>query len=258
MHLPAVVVGINKQKLVVDVSIRPSHLARTEDSWVLDILDGNMRNRYLLRWWPTTTRNGDALFDKYCPAREALEAYRKAEQASINRIEGIAAARAAESGGAAARRKSAQKARQIYHPLFANVDCRGAEEKLRGMGAGEVLFRPSSKGPDSLSITWAFQEGWFKHVDVEEKGKIPGQLSLGTQLFVKDADLTEPFSDLDEIHARYIEPMNDYVKAITSHTHFRLGSKDEVEVRLVITSHYLIHCFLLRILTFSRRTRFCQ
>ena len=29
-----------------------------------------------------------------------------------------------------------------------------------GKGAGEVVIRPSSKGPDMLAITWAFQEHW--------------------------------------------------------------------------------------------------
>ena len=48
-----------------------------------------------------------------------------------------------------------------------------------------MLVRPSSKGPDQISITWAFQENWFKHFDVEERGKMPGQLELADQLYVK-------------------------------------------------------------------------
>jgi hypothetical protein len=279
MHVPAVLVGINKARFMVDLSVRPSHLNTTEDYWMRQLLEQRYHtDRYLKRWWPTTGRNVDSLFDKYCSEKEALEAYRKAELASLNRFDELNAPRgsgqgqgqgqgssaygpssngttagsrggaggdgagATGGGGSNSNGKRLQKARQIYHPLFANIDARGAEEKLKGRGAGEVIFRPSSKGPDALSITWAFQEEWVKHIDIEERGKTPGQLTLGKQLFIKEPDMQEAFSDLDEIHARYIEPMNDYVNAMTSHSHFRQGSKEEVEVRRK-SSPKLLHIF---------------
>jgi hypothetical protein len=46
------------------------------------------------------------------------------------------------------------KMRTIYHPLFANVSYKEAEDRLtrEEKGAGEVLFRPSSKVRRALSI----------------------------------------------------------------------------------------------------------
>lgn len=47
--------------------------------------------------------------------------------------------------------------RQVFHTLFKNFNSKEAEIYLDGMGAGEMVLRPSSKGPDCLVITWAFQ-----------------------------------------------------------------------------------------------------
>ena len=87
-----------------------------------------------------------------------------------------------------------------------------------------MIIRPSSKGPDSLAITWGFQSNWFIHFEVEEKGKTPGALGLGTELYIKYANLTEPYSDLDEIFARFVDPMNDFVSLMISHRNFREGA----------------------------------
>lgn len=47
---------------------------------------------------------------------------------------------------------------------------------------GEIIIRPSSKGANFLAITWAFQTDWFKHIDIEERGKLnpSDTTSLGT------------------------------------------------------------------------------
>lgn len=121
--------------------------------------------------------------------------------------------------------------RVVQHPLFANLDFKAAEERLRkeGKGAGEVLIRPSSRGSNYLTITWAFQENWFKHINVEEKDKRAGDLGLGAQLFVLEEDVPEPFQDLDEVFARYVEPMNDLVSVMVKHRSFMPGSVQEVE-----------------------------
>ena len=100
-----------------------------------------------------------------------------------------------------------QAVRLVHHPLFANLDFKSTEDRLRreGGGAGAVLIRPSSKGTEHLTITWAFQDRWFKHIPVREAGKRPGDIGLGSQLFVEEDDMRQdPFSDLDEIHSRYI------------------------------------------------------
>jgi transcription elongation factor SPT6 len=123
----------------------------------------------------------------------------------------------------------------VNHPLFSNLDCKGSEDKLRteGKGAGEVIIRPSSKGANFLTITWAFQENWFKHISIEEKGKRLGDLGLGKQLVILEDDMIhELFSDLDEIYSRYIEPMNDYVSAMIKHKSFHSGSVEDVEITM--------------------------
>jgi transcription elongation factor SPT6 len=63
---------------------------------------------------------------------------------------------------------------------------------LKDRGIGEVIIRPSTKGANYLSITWAFQEGWFKHIEVEEKDKRPGDQGLGRVLIVKVIILSYP------------------------------------------------------------------
>lgn len=125
--------------------------------------------------------------------------------------------------------------RMVHHPLFANLDFKATEDRMRleGKGAGEVLIRPSSKGPDYLTITWAFQNNWYKHISVQEKGKRPGDLGLGSQLIVMEPDMQrEVYSDLDEIYARYIDPMNELVTMMTHHRNFMSGSVEEVEAEM--------------------------
>lgn len=40
---------------------------------------------------------------------------------------------------------------------------------------------------------------------MQEKGKRPGDIGLGSQLFIMEDDMAnDPFSDLDEIYSRYI------------------------------------------------------
>ena len=38
----------------------------------------------------------------------------------------------------------------------------------------------------------------------------------------------EPFSDIDEIEARYITPMNDFVASVLEHRAFRAGTPEQV------------------------------
>lgn len=55
----------------------------------------------------------------------------------------------------------------------------------------------------------------------------------GNQLVIREPDMEhEIFSDLDEIYARYIEPMNDLVSAMVTHRSFRAGTVAEVEQSL--------------------------
>ena len=59
------------------------------------------------------------------------------------------------------------------------------EKSLAKMEQGEAVFRPSSKGPDHLTVTWKVDEGIHQHVDIREQGK-PNPYSLGKSLWIGD------------------------------------------------------------------------
>jgi transcription elongation factor SPT6 len=234
-HLLGAVVGINKEKFFVDLSIRPSILDCSE-AWWIENRNVELRAK---RYWESVGKDPSNLFDVFFNEKKALSLYKTIEDQNkiklyqqssaappVNDLTGRGFSSVPTSASSSVR---SHVSRVIYHPLFANVDYREAEEKLRseGKGAGAVLVRPSSRGSNHLALTWAFQENWFKHINIEEYGKRPGELGLGNKLVIREENLE--FSDLDELYAMYIEPMNDLVSAMTKHKNFRFGSPDEVE-----------------------------
>lgn len=69
----------------------------------------------------------------------------------------------------------------------------------------------------------------YAHIDIKEYDKKESNLGLGHRLIVQETDmLDEIYTDLDEIYARYIEPMNDLVTTIVAHPKFKMGSPEEV------------------------------
>ena len=74
---------------------------------------------------------------------------------------------------------------------------------METMEQGDVIFRPSSKGEDRLTVTWKVTDGVYQHIDVLEKGKI-NAFSLGSSLWIG----TEEYEDLDEIMARFVNPVS--------------------------------------------------
>mmetsp|Transcript_7324 Transcript_7324/g.10144 ORF Transcript_7324/g.10144 Transcript_7324/m.10144 type:complete len:372 (-) Transcript_7324:34-1149(-) len=243
MHLVAVVVAVRKDKLQLDLSLKPSHLQSSEAWWMRNRVDEPAAK---LWWEQVCGRNPRQLFDQHFDEEAALQRHQELEDEQARRSEAAVGSLAArlqlttglQTMGSAAQsqtKQSQQAVRLVHHPLFANLDYKATEERLRqeGKGAGEVLIRPSSKGPDHLTITWAFQDRWFKHISVQEKGKRPGDIGLGSQLYILEDDLAgDMFSDLDEIFSRYIEPMNDYVSTMVKHRCFLAGSVEEVEAAM--------------------------
>jgi transcription elongation factor SPT6 len=232
-HIEAVVVGVKKDKLSLDLSIKPSQLDKTESWWMAQ----RFEEKQARDWWESLGKDPSRLFDRYFRESEALRVCREEEDAqqlsaaavnqqlSTTTIGGMGRDGGKGAGGARS------LMRVVHHPLFANLDFKAAEERMRleGKGAGEILIRPSSKGPNYLTITWAFQDNWFKHISVEERGKRAGDLGVGPQLYVQEDDLREPYHDLDELFSRYIEPMNDLVSVVLKHRSFRRGTPAEVE-----------------------------
>jgi transcription elongation factor SPT6 len=242
-----VVMNVNKEKRLIDVSLKPSYLTQSEAWW--------MRHRNqepMNKWFQASTIFKELKYDNSFLESEALYAYEQAELHGIQSmsLDTILSSAATGSAGAATAVSAApavakapeskvssskrSRMRNIYHPLFMNIDYREAESRLlsENKGAGEVIFRPSSKGSDHITITWAFTADSFKHIDIEERNK-PSANDLGRELYIKEADITsEAYSDLDEIYSRYIEPMNDYVSMMIKSKYFLSGSADEVEQQM--------------------------
>lgn len=66
-----------------------------------------------------------------------------------------------------ARKKRAEIGRTrrvIKHPNFHNFNAAQAEAYLDKQQRGDVVIRPSSKGPDHLAITWKVDDKLFQHI----------------------------------------------------------------------------------------------
>jgi hypothetical protein len=116
--------------------------------------------------------------------------------------------------------------RLIVHPLFRNVSFQRAERELGGKPVGSVMFRPSSKGTDFLTLTWFFlgrpaADLCAHRIHESEKGE--NAAALGKKLTIDGA----PFADINEISARYVEPMNDLVRRMLAFDKFStLSARD--------------------------------
>ncbi|CAF1501278.1 unnamed protein product, partial [Didymodactylos carnosus] len=112
--------------------------------------------------------------------------------------------------------------RVIAHPSFMNVNYKDCERLLMTRDLGDAIIRPSSKANDHLTITWKLVDGVLHNIDVIEKSK-PNSFSLGKRLLIVDprTQEIEEFEDLDEILARYIKPMANFVADIVVHKYYR-------------------------------------
>ena len=120
--------------------------------------------------------------------------------------------------------------RIIVHPSFHNIDFRNAEKILNEGNQGDCVIRPSSKGNDHLTLSWKVHNGIHQHVDIREEGKT-NAFSLGQQLFIG----SEQFEDLDEIIARYVQPMAGFARDIIGFKYFRDLSADTVAAERVLS-----------------------
>jgi transcription elongation factor SPT6 len=102
--------------------------------------------------------------------------------------------------------------RVIVHPAFENIDCKTCEKKLADMEQGHAIIRPSSQSQNFLTVSWKVTDGIYQHVTIREEGKA-NAFSLGHQLFIEN----ETYEDLDEIIARYIQPMAAYAREILNY-----------------------------------------
>lgn len=121
--------------------------------------------------------------------------------------------------------------RVIVHPAFHNISFKEAEKILENSDQGEVIIRPSSKGADHLTVTWKVHDGINQHIDVREEGK-ENAFSLGQSLWINN----EEFEDLDEIIARYVQPMALHARDLINFKYFRdaKGGKREAMEELLL------------------------
>lgn len=99
--------------------------------------------------------------------------------------------------------------RVIVHPAFENIDYKACEKKLLDMVQGHAIIRPSSAGQNYLTVSWKVADNINQHINIREEGK-DNAFSLGHQLFIEN----ESYEDLDEIIARYVQPMASFAREI--------------------------------------------
>lgn len=127
-------------------------------------------------------------------------------------------------------RSSRVSRRACTHPAFRNASNDEITRELLNGGArsvGSVLIRPSSKKADSLAVHWVVRPGAIKVIEVVEEDK-DNDASIGNTLKIKD----EVFGSIDELIARYVDPMNERVEELTSHRKFLNLSEGDVDEKL--------------------------
>ncbi|KAL2823506.1 SH2 domain-containing protein [Aspergillus cavernicola] len=112
--------------------------------------------------------------------------------------------------------------RVIKHPLFHPFNSTQAVEFLGSQSRGDVVIRPSSKGPDHLAVTWKVADGIFQHIDVLELDK-ENEFSVGRTLKVGGRFT---YSDLDDLIFNHVKAMAKKVDEIILHEKYQEGSKD--------------------------------
>ena len=137
--------------------------------------------------------------------------------------------------------------RPINHPQFANVTRSEAEAQLGDSALYSCLVRPSSKGPNHLTITWKFAPApLFVHINVDEEDKDvdgpDGVAVLGRKLIcgkklVKRSDGNKAFesrvySSLDELLARHMDRMSAHLRDFVATEYFRAAPKEGIEAEL--------------------------
>ncbi|KAJ5738305.1 hypothetical protein N7493_001460 [Penicillium malachiteum] len=118
-----------------------------------------------------------------------------------------------------------QAMRVIKHPLFRPFNSTQAEEYLGSRSRGEVVIRPSSRGPDHLAVTWKVAHGVYQHIDVLELDK-ENEFSVGRVLKVAGK---YTYSDLDDLIVNHVKAMAKKVDEMMLNEKYQDGSKAETD-----------------------------
>ncbi|KAJ5162401.1 Transcription elongation factor Spt6 [Penicillium capsulatum] len=118
-----------------------------------------------------------------------------------------------------------QAMRVIKHPLFRPFNSTQAEEYLGSRSRGDVVIRPSSRGPDHLAVTWKVAQGVYQHIDVLELDK-ENEFSVGRVLKVGGR---YTYSDLDDLIVNHVKAMTKKVEEMMLNEKYQEGSKTETD-----------------------------
>ncbi|KAL3307184.1 Transcription elongation factor SPT6, partial [Cichlidogyrus casuarinus] len=122
--------------------------------------------------------------------------------------------------------------RVIFHPNFKNINFEQTCLLEPSMQPGDVIIRPSSKGSDHLTLSWKVDSGIMTHIDVLEKEK-SAPYALGKKLYIRQ----EEYDDLDEIVARYVQPLSSYLNELLGHKNYRDSKGGNKELLTDILRH---------------------
>lgn len=111
------------------------------------------------------------------------------------------------------------KTRNIQHPLFHNFSHKQAEEFLAPQSVGDCVLRPSSKGPEYLSVTWKVANNLFQHLSIHESSG-----SMGKKYTVE----RQVYADLDQLIFQHVQAIAKHVNEMCRHPKFREGTLSEV------------------------------
>lgn len=119
--------------------------------------------------------------------------------------------------------------RNIRHPSFKNFSIHEATTQLTEANTpiGAAMVRPHAKSLRTLVISMRLPAGQMWHVDVKELGQRSSNLTLAPPLEVNPIPSQKHvYDDLDELVARYIEPLGSAMRALAKHPKWR-GGGDE-------------------------------
>ncbi|CAK9442323.1 uncharacterized protein LODBEIA_P60660 [Lodderomyces beijingensis] len=117
-------------------------------------------------------------------------------------------------------KEKAKKAltRNIQHPLYRNFNYKQAEEYLAPQSLGDCVIRPSSKGPEYLTITWKVGNNLFQHLLMEERRR-------GGKTYIVEG---KTYSDLDQVIVQHIQAISRKVDDLVRSPKFKEGTLAEV------------------------------
>ncbi|RCK65450.1 Transcription elongation factor SPT6 [Candida viswanathii] len=111
------------------------------------------------------------------------------------------------------------KTRNVQHPLYRNFNFRQAEEYLAPQKVGDCVIRPSSKGPQFLTITWKVAPNLFQHLLIEERSR--GRF----REYIVDG---MTYEDLDQLIFQHIQVIAKNVSSMVHNGKFREGTMSVV------------------------------